>query len=293
MAFFGWLNVFPSRRRYRPLLTLQTLESRVLPAGVVKVTVNGDDVAIKGDGNDNNIEIVNRSGVVTVESSDTMIEGGDTGVAVMDLNNLVIVTKGGSDSVFFPDGGLDVGGNFVVNMGGGSFDYLGMDGTDSPLTVRGNSNIKMGGGGNMVQLFETTFEGSVSIRTGNSLDLIEVFPDTVFQGPVLVKSGGGDDSLFAFGAEFQDTVSINTGGGNDSLLLGPDSGDSSPLVLQDDLFVKMGGGNDRLDFDEDTDYSGVLNFNGGGGNDLMTPDPDAFDMMAGVTVSKFEGLWIT
>ncbi|MFK7818823.1 MAG: hypothetical protein AB8G99_08890 [Planctomycetaceae bacterium] len=206
----------------------EQMEQRILPAGIVKVAVKGNDLVVTGDRVSNSFIVEEHQGEVRVRKlfQTTEVVGGDTGIPAGQLGRLTINSKGGDDYVEVGLG-LSVGGDLIVKQGGGD-DLLDFKSADGGTFVGGKTIIKTGGGDDQLYFDGVEFTGDVTAVMGGGNDEVyvaEFNPIVEFQAKATIKLGGGNDSLFIDNSTVADwtMVSIDGGGGQDGINWAPSS----------------------------------------------------------------------
>lgn len=203
---------------------IETLERRKMLAGDVSVNVRGDNLIIKGDNADNDIEIYESGGTVWVDglngttlSKDASGTSFDTGINAASVNKLKVKLKGGDDSLEIYAG--ITANKTKINLGKGE-DYLDvLDITSSKKFVANT------GAGDDTVYIDGTYN-KAKLKTGSGDDDVEVgnFAGATFAGRTVAKLGQGDDTLDVGASVLASTstkIRVNGGGGGaDELVTG-------------------------------------------------------------------------
>jgi hypothetical protein len=270
-------------------LTLERLEERDVPAGIVSVSatagsfINTINLVITGDDLDNQVDIVRENGEVKVIAQGTTVLHYDLsstpGVSVTPtytqitfnapggIRDLSITMGGGHDAVRVSVIGQHSFGNFGVNLGSGndSFLLLGSSGDDSSVN---SFSLDSGSGDDLVYVYKTAFSGGISTGDGN--DTVYLNDCGVF---ISTSLGAGNDTLLVNSCtSFDWTFSADLGSGNDRATF---SGNNSFGDFDEDdgwfagLTVVGGAGHDVLSFSGRTEVLNKLNIDLGAGNDRL------------------------
>jgi hypothetical protein len=142
---------------------VETLESRKLLAGNVSVSVADGDLVLKGDAEDNSVDVYEHAGTVWVSGdAETSLSGEansnnfDTRIRIGDLNHLKIKMRGGDDRV--------------------SLGYSATHG-DTGLTI-GNLKAKTGTGDDTVLFRATTLQAPVVKLGAGDDEWLTILPDS-------------------------------------------------------------------------------------------------------------------
>ena len=211
-------------------VVVERLESKLMLAGVVKVSVNGrGDLTVKGNGDDNYVTItavdtgadgIDDSYTITGNPSpdgeETLIKVGSQTMASTTVSvsgKLKISMGGGDDFVRIED--VDHGGDFQYTGGGGG-DSLGI--FDS--RIDGLMKWKEGSGNDADIIKDSVLNGSLNVNTGNGSDWIAFIDSTLNGSEFKGKTGGGPDLLSFEGTMVNSAVDVNMGGFPDEVYLG-------------------------------------------------------------------------
>ena len=129
----------PSGKKHRPrrrseressLAITEVLEDRVLLSGNVTARTWGTSLIVRGDAEDNSVQISLENGSVQVTGTEgTTINGEDAPFVLSDQNQIegrLVVSLGRGDDMLLLSDGLEIGGNLYVHMGRGA-DLIGAD----------------------------------------------------------------------------------------------------------------------------------------------------------------------
>lgn len=209
---------------------VEPLESRQMLAGDVDVVVRGLDVFIYGDSSDNSIVLSDNDGILDVgqaEGDSTNINGGNTGLAIGDVRNLVIYLRAGNDH-------LDVDAVAPTDdlriYGGTGDDSIRSGGT-------GNSAMLSGGAGNDELLLSGEFGHSVTLRGRGGNDELSV--RGAVGGSLKLNGGNGNDGLMIEGSTMEESE-IRAGAGRDSVSI-------FEVNATGQMKVMTGAGDDQMD----------------------------------------------
>jgi hypothetical protein len=162
-------------RKQQPL-TLETLEPRLLLASDVTVSFRGDDLVIRGDGDDNQVEISQpAAGTLRIEGRDeTTINGEDFMEWVGVQNGLWIrLNQGGEDEVFVK-GPFHWPNDVDVRMNQGAF-FL--DGTLEAVEIDGDLSVRSHGDVSLLNAVKVY--GETSIDAGGEIGIAAGFAHVV------------------------------------------------------------------------------------------------------------------
>jgi len=266
-------------------LTLERLEERDVPAGIVSVfatnaggtTIN---LTITGDEFDNQIDIIRESGQVKIIAQGTTGLNYDPsstpGVSVTSspiqiafnasaIRDISINMGGGHDAVRVSVVGVHTFGNFGVNLGSGNDSFLLM-GTSISFPIDDtvlSFSLDSGSGDDSVYVYRTTLDGG-TLSTGEGNDTVYLNGCGV---GISTQLGAGNDNLvvdtcFAGLISFP-VFSVDLGSGNDRASF---TGTNTPLG---EVTVVGGGGHDVLSFSGRTEVLNKLNIDLGVGNDRL------------------------
>lgn len=204
---------------------VERLEPRLLLAA--KVRSNDTTVFIKGDGADDDIEIV---GTGDPGSFEVFVEG----VSFGEFHGIddIRIKLGGGDNVVVIDGVILKHG--IRYDGGNGDDDFSMDdcnvqflrvklkGGDDILALAGNTihrdtNISGGGGDDDLAFDDNAFLDDVRVDAGGGDDFVS-FDGNTFVQRLFVKMGGGIDDCTIDGNEHGDDVRADGGGGKEDSL---------------------------------------------------------------------------
>ena len=257
-------------------LTLERLEERDVPAGIVSVyavldssfTPNRVHLTITGDDLDNQVDIVRESGQVKVIAQGTTVlhydlsspfPSGDvtatytqiTFNAPAGIRDLSITMGGGHDSVRVSVIGDHSFGNFGVNLGSGNDSFLLLGSSSTAPNIN--------------------FVNSFSLDSDSGDDCVYVYKTFLLEGTL--STGEGNDTLLVNSC-ISDSFSADLGSGNDRASFSGNNrfgvDPSSPLdTWLGGLTVVGGAGNDLLTFTGQTQVLNKLNIDLGVGNDRL------------------------
>ncbi len=262
-------------------LAFHSLEERTMMAGDVAVSVLNGDLRITGDGNANDVAVVQtiQNGVPVTGSYFVTGRNGTT-------------INGHSSSTTALNTFTGVSRDFNINMGGGDDRVtLGPDndlyGLNNKLKVPRDMLINAGAGNNIVVLNGLNIARNASISSGNVADRIYVHADV--QNDLTINTGGGADLVDVYNtfvrhnltidASVNNTntsdvtvylttmnvgndVNIATGGGKDSVYI-------TDIGVNHDLAVHTGGNDDYVSI-SNSEAADLLFADLGSGNDTLT-----------------------
>jgi len=172
--------------------------------GNVQVSVEGGNLIIRGDTQDNNIII-----------TESLIAG------------RAGTTINGERRIFVPDG---VTGDVEIEMKSGN-DFVRVELPGTNFAIPQDLDINMGTGNDLIELLQLNVPAETRLATGNGDDLI--FIDGVFDGSNFVRSeftgkfqvatGSGEDLLEFHHAIFHSEMDVNLGSGIDGACSTQDS----------------------------------------------------------------------
>ena len=205
---------------------VQVLESRTMLTGNVSVSVQGNNVVLKGDSQDNGLSISAIAGGVQILGTGGTFVNNSPFMVIPNtsISNMSFRMKGGNDTVVLL---ASVGGNVTGRMGPGSdtFSVTASIGGDldiktgsavrgsadvvniSASSIAGDANIKGTGGRQRVIMNAVQVTGSTSVSLGGGRDLFEVSTTTLVGG-LSANGGGGGADLFIW-APLVNPPSIN------------------------------------------------------------------------------------
>lgn len=193
--------------------------------GNVTVSVDGGNVVVTGDDEDNGVSIIaDARGVVAVPAGGTTINGaaGDfvlfPGVGTIAENLNIQDMRDGDDFVCLH--AFDVGGSLIANMNTGDDVYVSKD-----VAVIQSIDLLLGQGNDRADLTGTTINGSASLSGSEGNDtIIGSDSDDEIEGGEGVdelRGGGGDDDFLV--ADLIDRVLAGGDGVNRIVGLGSDA----------------------------------------------------------------------
>ena len=265
-------------------LAFHSLEERTMMAGDVSVSVVNGDLRIIGDGNANDVAViqtmqngalVNGSYFVTGRNG-TTINGRATADGVH--NTFTGVTRdfaiamGGSDDhvTIGPDGpGADLYGpnnkvkvprDIIANLGGGANTLL-LNG----LNVARNAFISSGNGADRL-FVHASVQNDLTINTGAGTDLVDVYNSFARHNLSIDASSNNtntsDVTVYLTTMNVGNDVNIATGGGQDSVYI-------DEVGVNHDLSIQTGNNNDYVSI-SDSEAADLLFADLGSGNDTLT-----------------------
>ncbi|MEA3210298.1 MAG: hypothetical protein QOE70_3355 [Chthoniobacter sp.] len=249
------------------ITSIEPLEQRIAPAGLVTAIFVNGLLTISGDGNDHDVSIVKTgSNTFRVEGNATAIN--TAGVLMEDfrgvLLNVLINGGAGADTfavtnlsplksfTFHGNAGVDslstanlvttAAGRVDIDLGSeaGSVNFFG-----SQTTIHGALNIDLGGGGTAgLRSAITTVDGDVTVTGGAGADELSLSGDsTLFKHKLTFLGQGGDDTFTTLGTTLSvlGNVALDGGGGSNHFLFGTDNhkfGTTAPGLVE----LKLGVG---------------------------------------------------
>ena len=298
------------RKRFGRQLAVEGLESRILLAGNVQASRQGNNLVIRGDGAANEVAIFSTgTNSYLVAGVDTTVNGDPdrefTGIS----GNIDVDLRGGDDTLVIADdatGLIDlaglpatdnpidvdalgpttptsIGGGIIVRMNSGS-DVVGLSVNADFLTA------SLGSGNDRLGVLNSDISGNAIIRGEDGADEVAVV-DSEVSGLLLVEGGRGTDGVLV---QAFDGGRVTLNGGRDSddmgifdfslrgalILIGDHGNDDLEAEFGEASFVHFigGEGNDELDGDA-LDVSGDVILTGGNGVDQLEVEmtDDFFD----------------
>ncbi|MBA2224955.1 hypothetical protein [Thermogemmata fonticola] len=272
-------------------LTLERLEEREVPAGIVSVFATQSNFAgtvnlvITGDDLDNQVDIVRESGQVKIIAQGTTVLHYDLsstpGVSVTPtytqitfnasggIRDISITMGGGHDAVRVSAIGDHSFGNFGVNLGSGndSFLLLGSSSTSPNINFVNSFSLDSDSGDDLVSVYKTALSGG-TLSTGDGNDT--VYLNDCVGGPISTSLGAGNDTLLVNSCR-SDSFSADLGSGNDRASFSGNNrfGGLIGRTWFGGLTVVGGAGNDLLTFTGQTQVLNKLNIDLGVGNDRL------------------------
>ena len=220
---------------------IEKLETREMLAGDVDVIVRDGDVFVRGDSQDNSIEVtLDSDGRLIVTGLDgTTVNNGETGITA---NNLTIRMRGGDDQVIVQtDANLNIANDLSIFGNGGD------DRIELKSGVGGETIVEAGSGRNSIMTENFFPDGDVLIGSGCGSDNILI---TLVQSndiEFVVKTRGGADSIDVISSNFN-TLDIETAGGNDSVRIAAEAIDVPLQVsIAAESNVALGAGRDAFE----------------------------------------------
>lgn len=200
-------------------LKCESLESRELMAGNVNVTLEANEVIVRGDSRSNQIEVFQlANGAYRISGlNGTTVNGRAFFDRASPDRDLRIFMGGGDDTVF-------VGNNFSraamivedleIDMGSGKDGLVvgNLKHTDNqPMNIRtGNSEAER----DLVSLIRVNSSNSINITTGGGNDAVEVIESNI-KGKLSVDLGAGNDDMRLRDTFFASSF-LNGNSGNDT-----------------------------------------------------------------------------
>jgi hypothetical protein len=304
------MNPFPT-----PFPVLESLESRLAPAGIVALTVTNGVLTITGDVQSNEMQIIDAGGGMwtisgTVDDvantgSATMftLNGGAASASVLLATPTTVRANFGTGDDVMQMTDIDVAGSLTVDMGIGN-DEVDLTSTSLLSTV----TVKMGAGADYFTAGgDLVFGKSVSVDLGTGANTFDLNATTLdANGSITAVAGGtaveSQAFLFAAGTgEVAGSVTLRTSTAspttfeigdlagddlqiNGAMTLQAGSGADS-VTLRENLYVhtslniKLSNGNNSVtSADLDTLDVGSLVYTGGTGNDEMTLNGNTLDV---------------
>jgi hypothetical protein len=226
-----------------PHSTVEALESRIAPAGLITATFSGGSLVIDGDAEANNLTITqiapdalslsSSSGNIQLDLPGNSDPAPASTIVVKDFTgSLTIRLGGGNDVLNIAD--FYAPKKVTIDLGGGSNGLVLAD-----IHASGKMEILGGDGGNDIAIQSLRTSGPVNVRLGGGMD-------TVALGTLAAKSasftlGAGDDSLLINGALVRGALTVDGGAGANGVTLGDgsaiDVGGKISVVYGDDAFV--------------------------------------------------------
>ncbi len=273
-----------ARSSHRPVLRLQTLESRDVPAGNVVAKLTDGVLNLVGDDLANAVTIRVVGTSVTVTGNAGTLVGGLPFVSGIGVVNAVQATmNGGDDSLRIdPAASFLIPGSFSVNLGPGN-NVLGLQtagrislGSLGAVADAGNDTITVAGGAGTGSIIT----GTASISTGSGADAVVLSRITVAGAVAIVTGRGADVLTVQDSSTFLNTFAASLGRGSDVFRVARPPGTTGPVTFVGKVTVQAGLGNDLLRLGRAATDGGDANsrvvFNGGtidGGDGVNDFDP--------------------
>ncbi len=293
----------PKRRpASKPSLSVQPLETRVLPAGNVNVRVSGESLVINGDSEDNEISVLINNGDLIVRGlNDTTINGEDDDFTVVDggarfVGRVVIRMGLGDDKVAIGDD-VEIHGRLTLEDFFGD-DQLSID----AASINGGMDIRTHYGNDVVRLNGTTISGASEIYTGFGEDLvlldgietsayfkISMGPDddgidtdgNTFDGKFVTKLGLGADDANFDGDQVDESWVVRSKTGDDAVR-------AQNMVIEGATLLRSTGGDDNFLITGVNEFTGRILSLMGSGDDNLEISTDS-ETIGGVTKWNIEG----
>lgn len=284
-----------------PLSCAEPLESRIAPAGIIRVTYSYGNLTIVGDANPHTFELASTGGVsaVITPGIDTLIQVGNgtpstDPLEIANLTGDVRITLGSQDDNVSV-GELKNIRNFFLNLGGGSnsvsIGALDIRGSATLLGGKGDDFISLGGSAESELVVGRDF--TIKTDQGNSNVSIAALRFEV-AGNFRFESGTGNDEFGSAADHFEigGNASFSLSRGRDLLALTADLGggiggrftvlgsalagtNTSISVSTFDRFrfggdvtIATGNSDDNVDFTGgDLIFGGSVRYSGGRGTD--------------------------
>ncbi len=289
-----------------PASVLEPLESRLAPAGIVNITVSGGVLTLTGDGENNNIDVVdNGYGAWTISGLGTQFTLNGAGApfssttiavqnsikATLGAGNDTLILNGlemkGTVSVIGNDGkdGLTLSqcttlGSVTFDGGNSNDELVITGGFHGGLTFKGGTHL------DNVSLDDSTFTKAVSLNFGTGNSSFGIAGDTTLHAGLSVVATGiaGETHLYDLSKTalvIEGAVKIAaTGAGSLHLSLGDLTTDS--IRVAGAFSVTGGTGADTIDFSRQIMIGGALTINAGAGENII----NSFDLSL-LTVGSF------
>ena len=306
--------------------SLEILEDRIAPAGVVAVAYNAGtgELTLTGDIAANEVHVF-QTGPAThrIEGvAATTLTGGVTVQDIGALTKLTILAGDGADRITLDNLTALTQLDFDAGPGDGSL-------SGENITVAGNVNFTGGAGSDNLDFggLLTRITGNLTVNDAAGGDSVLSLgaQKTVIRGSVLYTGGGGSDSIDAFGVgtlKISHGVNFNSGAGGGSINLTSQAGVRIGQLPTGESIVFTGGdGSDSLRFggkaaslaggirmsggllddsitfnnDNGTVTIGALAtgqsilFDGGGGNDEINTSATSFIAAGGIDFTTGDG----
>ncbi len=200
------------KTRSKGRLRFESLERKLMLAGIVGVQVIEGDLIIQGDELDNAIEIS---------------VSGDAGAETYEI------TGDGIASIPV----AEVTGRVKILMGEGN-DTVTMGTADVPVAVPGDLQIIMSAGDDTVELTNVTVGDDLMIVTSAGDDKVTLSGVTV-EDDAMIHTSSGDDTVTIDGSLIKDDLSVHTGSGKDTL-------EVTDTTVGDDATLNTSGGVDAV-----------------------------------------------
>jgi hypothetical protein len=252
----------------RRRLWAEHLEQRAMLAGNVTASVSGTTLFVRGNGEDNQVGIVqlDSSTYAVVGVVGTSVNGEVDGIFVTDraVRNINVDLGGGDDLLgignepqAIVDTQLDFSFDFTAALGDpdavAAAIQAELDAVGAPLTfaLPGNISIRLGDGIDAAAVIGD-IGGSINANLGNgtnngfSLDSL-----SSVGGSLIVTGGGGEDEVVVQNSEIGGSAIINTGNAADLITI-------NDTDVRLSLIINSGAGDDDIHVDDNTGGDGVL-----------------------------------
>ncbi len=240
----------PQNELFEQAPCAEALEARLMLAGVVKVSVNrAGDISIRGDGNDNYVE------VAPIDTN------GD------DINDAIVIR--GQKS---PDG-VDT----LIKFGR---DTLAEVTIGTSPSQAGKLRVSLGSGDDFLRITDMVIDGQFQYTGGSGGDSLGI-NDSIFSGPMNWNSGSGNDAIIINESNFHDSVIVKTGNGADWIAMNGGTSDGALINLN------TGGGPDLVSFEDTIIDSEVLILTGGFPDELYLGSGATFNAAVNIDLGTY------
>lgn len=289
-SLFG-LGFDPAPRRKRPrrsvgpCAAIESLESRVLPAGNVLATVAGGSVVLHGDSAANDVKLLATDAGVVLRGMNGTTVNGSAGDAVLfagqsQVNGSLVAFLGSGNDVLHVDD-VAIGHDLVVYGGKGN-DDLGV----TFAAIGGNLVFVGQDGHDRLFIQETVVHLNVVADLGSGDDLLAVQNSTVAHSVIAVGAKGSDQIAIDLSAVGHSVVGVLGRGQNDVRLMESTVGHNVVLVggadkdvvkiedstIDKSLVAVAGRGKDSVWITGESSIGRSLVAHGGRGNDSLQID---------------------
>lgn len=210
-----------------PAPSLEALEPRLTPAGIVTITVVGGVLTLTGDGLENNVKISSPSANIwQISDLNAEAEG----------NIPTTFRTVGREDATSMDFSTYAGLKVSLNGGNDKLDVIGLF-TNGPVTIAG-------GDGDDDLYLSGTINGAINIDGGNGNDDMGIIGG-IINNTVTIKGGTGDDTAFFGSGLYSRGITADLGtGSNDFTMLT----DSTLNVFGNINFTAAGGAASTQDY---------------------------------------------
>lgn len=254
-------------------MTVERLESRIAPAGVVKITLTPSDILISGDEASNIITEVSFPALLDASSPGSILRIESAAGTQLEFNGVT------ANSVDVPLGARK---NLIIDLGGGD-DALSL----SEIDLDGTLMIKGGPGANTVTMNGRIEAGrSLSYSGGDDADTLTGMMTSIAAPSILVDLKGGANSCKWEQSELDASknLTIRGGSGDDEVEL------SGQVAAIGKLTVNLGAGTNTFSMSKnDVAMESVEVFSSGAGDSFALHATERLEIRKGLTATMSGG----